>query len=270
MANLINRLIPESTLFRSLLKRRASERYQALLMEKTRHTRSPFLSHCEIRPIKSLAEFKSCSRLVLKEHIQNSRTVPYQGRLWFTYNMSTRKATTFIALYKKKYIVGTFTIIYDSALGLPMDKVFKMDIEKMRHMGCSIAEGTMLCLNKGILDHPKLDLTRSDRLALLLSLVKEGFNYLNSSTKIDTLITCCSVRHAKFLKAILFQQLGEPRPSTGSDQAFAPGYFLDLGYLNQSLKGPLRRLYTPKEKNQRSVPQANFSFPLQNILSPAH
>ncbi len=91
------------------------------------------------------------------------------------------------------------TLVEDSMLGLPMDEVYKSELDHLRRRRRYLAEATMF--------HAK-------KLLLTLRLFKVTFDYLRSATPVDELVACFNPKHQILYDFLQLKPLGRLKVHT--------------------------------------------------------
>lgn len=244
--------------------RALSDKLQARLVASLLRATPPFLKHCEFRPIQSKEEFQMASHLVYLQYLRKQYAIPNRGRLRLTIHQLIRKSTTFIGMYKKKYVLGTLTMVEDSPLGLPMDKLYQQELDILRKSGAKMAECTMLALNNTLLNHPSIP--NSVRLIVLLNLFRSGFSFLLDDVQINNVVACFHPRHEGFYKALQFQNMGDLKEYSSVRDNPAVAYYLDLDYARQHASPRLKAFFgVDQEKKDKKSPQKRYVFNLKEF-----
>lgn len=162
--------------------------------------------------------------------------------------LSLPVTTTFIAQWQQA-IIGTISLIKDSAEGLPMDVLYRTEVDGLRQAGQQVAEVGQLALDSQALSqYPKLKpLVRLDILTSLFSLIFHRALEL----KIDTLCITINPKHERLYNFLSFESLGPLRMYAAVNGAPALAKALDLERAQKlRIKHPLVRkiLGTPKPR----------------------
>lgn len=206
------------------------------------------IKDCTFRPIQSTHEFRVAAHLVYLEYLRRKYTLPNQGKLRISLHQIMTKSNTFLAVFQDRYIVGTMTFIVDSPFGLPIEKPYKREIDKLRQNGAKIAEATMLALNNNILD--QLNVPQSLRLLLLMHLFRKGFRYLLEKTEVNHVVACFHPRHELFYQALQFRPIGGLTTYSGVQHNPAVAYILNMDNPGENTPVPLLQFFgltSPRE-----------------------
>lgn len=219
-----------------------------------------FLSECEFRPVNTKEEFIACSKLVHQEYVRKDYMIPHPNKLRLDVRQMTAKSTTFIALYKRRYILATLTLVEDSPFGVPMDKIYKDELDEMRHQKTTFGEVTMLATNTALLQHPETDFKSSDQMIVLLYLFRELFSHVRNALCLSSLVACFHPRHEMFYQAIKFAPLGSLKPYGSVHDNPAVAYRLNVADLDQ-LSGGLEKYMSAQASGPRvGAPYCRFNF----------
>ncbi|MFH0724908.1 MAG: hypothetical protein V2B19_00890 [Pseudomonadota bacterium] len=148
------------------------------------------------------------------------------------------ETTTFVGK-KDDAVVHTLTLFQDSALGLPMDSVYKAELDGLRVQGRKIAEVGALAA------HP--DIQYNDQTALMHGnkiMRSYGRNHLG----VDDLVIAINPKHRWFYEhVLLFEKIGDLTYYDYVKKAPAVAYRLDL----RSIEANYRAVYSgnPPEKD---------------------
>lgn len=226
--------------------------------------KAPFLRECEFREVRSAREFRLASHLVYLEYLKKQYSIPNRGQLRISIHQALKKTTTFIAIFKKKYILGTMTFVEDSPLGVPMDKLYQDDLDKLRKVGTLCAEATMLALNNKIMSLPSVP--KSFRMFILLHLFQAGFRYLRAHTFVDTVVACFHPRHEFFYKMMKFKPLGPIHSYASVRGSPAVAYALHIEQAAQEVPPPMKNFFGVNKPRTHVTPyQRSFSLQLDDF-----
>jgi hypothetical protein len=247
--------------------KRNLERLQRKLLTRMNRAHPSFLKDCEFRPIRTLDEYEAASRLVHMEYNRREATVPHKGKLWLSLAQITNQATTFITVYKKTKILNTITLVMDSKLGIPLDHVYQKELDRFRDMGRQLVEVTMLAQDHKLLSSNRMDLPQSGRVLLLLHLFKTVLEYLRTQTEADTVVTCLCQRHERIYKSLFFRPLAGLRYYSGNDVSDAPGFFLDLTFMERNSSQPMKGFFKPlKDSKLAEKFKDRFQFDFDDFM----
>jgi len=157
------------------------------------------LSQVLFTPARSIDELKQAFALVYRTYLDRGYIAPTENQLRFGIHNLLPEATTFVAVLRET-VIATATLIADSPLGLPMDQVYRDELNKLRRQDRRIAEVTMLA-----------DRRRQFRrtLPMLLALFRTTMDYAIDVLALDDLCITLNPRHEQFYRRFLcFEDLG--------------------------------------------------------------
>ena len=93
-------------------------------------------------------EHEQASRLVHTEYVRRHIIDEQPSGVWITAHGLLPSTVVFVAK-KGQHVLGTISLIVDSNVGLPMDKIYADELLPIRALGRRIAEVGALCIEKG-------------------------------------------------------------------------------------------------------------------------
>jgi hypothetical protein len=181
-----------------------------------------------IRPALSRAELESAYELVYQNYRTRGYIPPNPSGLRLTIFNAFPSAVTFVSVIHGE-VVATVSLIPDTPVGLPMDEIYRDEVQTLRDAGRRLVEVTMLA-------DRRLSVQRS--LAMVLALMKLVFDYATLSLKATDLCITVNPHHDKFYhEYLLFTPLGGLRayPSVAGNPAIARR--LDLERVEEECRG---------------------------------
>ena len=167
-----------------------------------------FLREIKFRVVERTSELRAASNLVYREYVKRGYIQPNAARLKLSLYHALPDTTTFIAIHRKTGVLGTLSLIQDSSLGLPMDEVYKSELDAMRRQGHQIAEASMLSFDSTLLNSNALPTFHAKKMVLTLRLFKVMFDYLRSCTTATELVACFNPKHQILYEFLHMQPLG--------------------------------------------------------------
>jgi hypothetical protein len=188
----------------------------------------PFDAGVSVRPAASRAELEQAFRLVYDSYLARDyvRPNPWGIRL-SAFNMLPT-TVTFVAVLRGT-VIATTTLVCDTPVGLPMDEIYRDEMQRLRGEGRKVSEVTMLADRRRQVHRA---------LALLCVLMKRLFDYATLVARLDDLCITINPRHESYYERyLLFRPLGELRdyPSVCSNPALAKR--LDLRSVRAECEG---------------------------------
>ena len=181
----------------------------APLIDRALSGKHEFLNDVEFKAVETVEELKAAARITYQEYLK-CRYIPANANgLKLALFQTIPSTVTFIARRKDGRVLGTVSIVEDSPLGLPSDKIYWGEFNSLRLEEHRLAEVTMLALDREILEQSEKPLKHSERLLLLIHLLKVMFDYLRTSTKVDELVAAFHPQHESFYKFLQLEPLGD-------------------------------------------------------------
>lgn len=165
------------------------------------------LKEIRYKPAENREELRAAYTLVHDEYARRGY-VPDRGNKFkiSIYNLLP-DTVTFIALLKDK-IVSTVTLIPDSPLGLPMDEIYRVELDALRLQGQKIAEVSMLASNTSLLGEGISLMLNSRKLIPVFGLFKLLFDYAREIVMLDNFCIAIHPKHDLTYRALFFEELG--------------------------------------------------------------
>ena len=178
--------------------------------------------------VETTEELVAASRLVYSEYLKRNYLRPNTSRLKLSLHQALPQSTTFIARHRRDGIIGTITLVEDSPLGLPMDEVYKTELDGLRTRGLRLAEATMLALHSELFGHGVFTMFHAKKLLLTLQLFKVMFDYLRACTPTHELVACFNPKHKILYDFLQLQPLGGLKTYTGANSNPAVAQHLNV------------------------------------------
>lgn len=168
-----------------------------------------------IRPAQHQSEIDAANALVFRNYVAQGYWEDDKRNLTDNKWLHSPERHVFVALVQDA-VVGTVSLVFDSANGLPSDSFQPTWLNYFRKRGDRLAEVSALAVAK---DGPRLK-------NLPLFLMKYYMQYSFYYSHADRLVKACRPNHAEFYADVLrFEKLGELRYNT---YAHVPARFLSL------------------------------------------
>lgn len=185
------------------------------------------LPHVSVRQARTWPDVWRAYRLLYEKYIERGLIQPNTARLRFTrFNLLPRSATLIAA--DADTVVGTLSVILDSdRFGLPMDEIYRVELQPLRWAGRKLAEVSGLAI---------APTAAGDSLGILLACSKLIIQYALRSGVTDLLIAC-HPKHARFYRRLLLlEPLGECRSYGSVNGAPAVALQLDLTRIRENYR----------------------------------
>jgi len=155
-----------------------------------------------VRPVASRDELEQSFRLVYRSYLQHGYVSPDDSGIRLSIFNLLPGTITFVGLFDGD-VVSTVSLVPDTPMGLPMDEVFRDELQPLRDSGRRLAEVTMLA-------DRRTELRRT--LPMLLHLMKLMFDYAMLVLKANDVCIAINPHHEAFYKRyLLFAPMGEVR-----------------------------------------------------------
>lgn len=154
------------------------------------------------------ADLACAYRLVHQQYCRRSYIEAQPSRMWLSLHNAIPETTTFLVCEQDgagaSSVVGTVTLVPDSPLGLPMDAIYRAELDRLRAAGRRLGEVTMLAFTG---DEPRLadaaQLVR--RYRMLFMLFKLVWNEARTRLGLDDLCIAVHPSHSMIYELIGFQ-----------------------------------------------------------------
>lgn len=145
-------------------------------------------------------ELEACFRLLHDAYVESGFMQPHPSGMRVTLYHALPTTTTLLASYNGR-VVGTLSLIRESSLGFPMQKIF--DIDAVRRVGGNIAEVSALAVD------PRF---RSAGGTILFPLMKFMYEYATRYFDTRHLVIAVNPRHIGLYESLLFFRRLRARP----------------------------------------------------------
>ncbi len=155
------------------------------------------------------SELEQAFSLVYKEYIGRGY-IPkhYKSDLRISIFNALPSTTTFVAKDKNK-VVATVTLIPDSPLGLPMDKIYKKEVDVLRKKKRKIAEVSQLSIDSSLFPKGWFSMFNFNKLMFVFRLFKLVLDYGIYKEKLNDFCIAVNPKHQYLYKFLEFKQLGK-------------------------------------------------------------
>jgi len=151
----------------------------------------------------------------------------YKSKLRMSLYNALPSTTTFVALQGGK-VVGTVTLIPDSPLGLPMDKIYKEEVDGLRKKGRRVAEVSQLATDNRLFPKKWFSMFNFSKLMFVLRLFKIVLDYGMRVEKLNDFCIAINPKHQYLYKFLEFESLGDLKYYGSVNRAPAIAKRLDL------------------------------------------
>jgi len=136
-------------------------------------------------------------------------------------------AVTFVALKGNK-VAATVTLVPDSPLGIPMDKLYKTDVDALRRRGRRVAEVSQLSVDSGFFPRQWYSMFNFQKLIFVFKLFRLVLDYGTKVAKLTDFCIAVNPKHTNMYKFLDFRMIGGLKQYGSVNKAPAVALSLDL------------------------------------------
>lgn len=159
------------------------------------------------RIARSRKELEGAFSLVYKEYLQRGY-IPkhYKSKLRLSLYNALPSTTTFVAKQGRR-VVATVTLIPDSPIGLPMDKIYKEEVDALRKKGRRVAEVSQLSIDSRLFPQGWFSMFNFSKLIFIFRLFKIVLDYALYIEKLNDICIAINPKHQYLYKFLGFEKL---------------------------------------------------------------
>jgi len=160
------------------------------------------------RVARTRQELEEAFSLVYKEYLTRGY-IPkdYRSRLRISLYNALPSTTTFVAKQGKN-VVAAVTLIPDSSLGLPMDKIYKKELDVLRKQNCKIAEVSQLAIDTSPFVKHSFSMFNFGKLIFIFRLFKALLDYALDIEHLTNLCIAINPKQQLLYKFLYFEPIG--------------------------------------------------------------
>ena len=229
----------------------------------SRSTTRSFVDSIEFRVARDRNELEQAYGLVYREYLKRGYTKELSSAMRFSLFNALPSTTTFIAVNSGE-ILATASIIIDSRLGLPMDEIYKQELNTFRKDRLKICEASMLASNTELFKDGTSMMLQSKKMFLVFFLFRAILGYLRQVEKTDCICITINPKHNLIYDFLLFKNLGTLKTYSCANNAPAIAKYVDLNTvekecLEQKKEGMKKMFFQEKIDSRLLSPRFNFS-----------
>lgn len=190
--------------------------------------------NCHI--VKTEEELTACRQLLQQVY----RNENYLADELTTNKTNSDTTTTFIANEEDR-ICGTIALIEDSIAGLPMDSIFKTELDTLRLPDVTLAEVGSFA----VLDH-KHSTSIQQNLIISFSLLAEVISFVLENKNLTHICIAINPKHKQFYESLGFISIGLEKSYPQINHAPALAYYLNTERLTNNPSPALKKLINYK------------------------
>jgi hypothetical protein len=172
-------------------------------------------------------ELEGAYKLVYRSYLASNLTKAYRCPIRLSIFNALPETTTFIAKYNGE-VIGTATMIIDTCMGLPMDKIYKKELDRFRKNSKQIAEISMLGTSHDFFVERAFSLLNAKKMVFLFKLFKLILDYALYKTRINDVCIAVHPKHAKLYQLLQFKGFGALKYYESVNKKPAQGFHQDL------------------------------------------
>ena len=140
-------------------------------------------------------ELAQAFALVYKEY-EHRGYIPkgYKSNMRMSLYNALPSTVTFVGMQGTK-VVATVTLIPDTAMGIPMDKIYHDELAPFRKKGLRIAEVSQLSIDAKLFPPGWFSMFNFEKLMLVFKLFKVVFDYARFEDRLDELCIAVNPKH---------------------------------------------------------------------------
>lgn len=160
------------------------------------------------RVARTRQELEEAFSLVYKEYLMRGY-IPkdYRSGLRISLYNALPSTTTFVAKQGKS-VVAAVTLIPDSSLGLPMDKIYKKELDNLRKQGYKIAEVSQLSIDTGLFGKDLFSMFNFRKLIFIFKLFKVVLDYALDFENLTNICIAINPKQQLLYKFLYFEPIG--------------------------------------------------------------
>jgi len=180
------------------------------------------------RVARTRKELEGAFSLVYKEYLRKGY-IPkdYRSRIRISLFNASPLSTTFVAIQGKRVVAGV-TLVPDSPLGIPMDKIYKREVDNLREQGRRVAEVSQLAIATDLFGEGFFSMFNFKKLIFVFRLFKCVLDYAMDVEKLTDLCIAINPKQQNLYKFLYFEQFGGLKYYGSVNHAPAVAFRLNL------------------------------------------
>ncbi|MBD3245993.1 MAG: hypothetical protein GF333_03185 [Candidatus Omnitrophica bacterium] len=213
-------------------------------------------------------EITQAYSLVYREYLKRGYTEECPSQMRYTVYNALPQSSTFVTV-ADDIVLSTVSVIPDSPLGLPMDAIYRNEIDALRDQGKKVCEVTMLASNTDLFRGVSVMLN-AKKMFFIFSLFKLVFDYLSIYHDYDFACITFHPKHKLIYDFLLFEDLGELKTYNHANGAPAIGKYINLHGFEERCKTmqreDLQKMFL-RVKNEPEKFSGKFRFSEDDLRS---
>jgi len=225
-----------------------------------------FVDTIDYRVARTRKEIEDAYRLVYEEYLKREYVEKSASQMRYSLFNADPQTTTFIAVSDGE-VLATATIIIDSPLGLPMDSIYRKEVDLLFRQGKkSICEVSMLASKTELFNGGTSMMLNAKKLFFVFFLFKAIYDYVRLVLQLDYMCITLNPKHSLTYDFLLFKDFGGLKNYDGVQGAPALAKALDVKGAEEECKR-LNRMGLYKMFFVKLTPQEKFQDKM--LFSPA-
>jgi len=186
-----------------------------------------FLRLIDYRIARTREELEKAYYLVYKEYLKRGYTGETSSKIRVSIYNVIPQTTTFIAIVENE-VIATATLIEDSPLGLPMDKIYHKELIQLRSNNKKLCEISMLASDTDLFKAGTSIMLNSKKMFFIFCLFKLVFDYADNFLALDFICITIHPKHKLVYDFLSFKDLGNLKVYPQVNGAPAIAMYCDL------------------------------------------
>ncbi|OPX30415.1 MAG: hypothetical protein B1H08_01800 [Candidatus Omnitrophica bacterium 4484_171] len=186
-----------------------------------------FLRLIDYRVAQTREELEKAYHLVYKEYLKRGYTNETSSKIRVSIYNIIPQTTTFIAIVENE-VIATATLIEDSPLGLPMDKIYRNELAQFRNNNKKLCEISMLASDTDLFKAGTSIMSNSKKMFFIFYLFKLIFDYADNFLALDFICITIHPKHKLVYDFLSFKDLGNLKVYSQVNGAPAIAMYCDL------------------------------------------
>ena len=213
-----------------------------------------FLQPLQFRMTRTLDELTASASLVYREYAARRYVVLSSTQMKLSIYHALPTTTTCVAWHRRAGVLATATVIEDSPLGLPMDDVYKTELDLKRRHDRRLAEVGFLAVDSRLFGTGVFSMANSKKLLLVLRLLKVLADFVRSTGRIEELVACFHPKHELLFDFLGMKPLGPVKAYSGANGAPVVARCLDLAQTaRETVAHPAHRFFFGRKPAARAT-----------------
>lgn len=228
----------------------AEERFRRDRRRSLRIEGEPGVAKPNVKIAETPEEFEAAFRVLHDVYVQMGYMEPDCSGLRMLPHHALPETHVFLAR-DERAVLGTASLVLDSSFGLPMDDLYRQDLEPLRAGNKKLAEVSSMAVRE---EYRRLVIDEEGRRRGLFWLLHQAVLYWAQKRKVDHLCVTVNPKHVRFYQYLyFFDRVGEVKPYGTVKGAPAVALHLDLDALPSKLK-------TAVEDSEKACDLATFFY----------